>query len=82
MYREENSSNNNISKNQKSLNLNTKPKRKLKKLKEDKITQSKIQQNTGRWSKEEQKNFINACLIYGSNWKKVNKTKNIRKIFN
>lgn len=29
--------------------------------------------NNGRWTKEEHFKFINACLKYGSNWKKVKK---------
>ena len=29
--------------------------------------------NNGRWTIEEHKKFIDACLLYGSNWKKVNK---------
>ena len=27
--------------------------------------------NNGRWTIEEHKKFIEACLAYGSNWKKV-----------
>lgn len=30
--------------------------------------------NNGRWTYEEHKKFLDACLKYGSNWKKVNKT--------
>ncbi len=26
----------------------------------------------GRWTKQEHKDFIKACLKYGSNWKEVN----------
>ena len=27
--------------------------------------------NNGRWTFEEHKKFIDSCLTYGSNWKKV-----------
>lgn len=28
--------------------------------------------NNGRWNYEEHKKFIDACIKYGGNWKKVN----------
>jgi hypothetical protein len=24
--------------------------------------------NNGKWTKEEHRNFLNACMIYGNNW--------------
>ena len=67
MYTTETLSNEN-NQNQKTLNNTFKRKLKLKKIKnEDPIPEYK----TGRWSQQEQRNFINACLIYGSDWKKV-----------
>jgi hypothetical protein len=32
--------------------------------------------NNGRWTIEEHKKFIDACLQYGSNWKMVNNKNN------
>lgn len=32
---------------------------------------------TGRWQPQEHFRFIKGCLMYGNNWKKVRKNKNI-----
>lgn len=60
-------------KNQKNSNKLLKRRRKLKKQIETDINLQKKTYLTGRWNIQEQRNFINACLLYGSDWKKVNK---------
>ena len=65
-------------KNQESLNNTFKRKRRLKKKEENKNHQNS-EYKTGRWSQQEQRNFINGCLLYGSDWKKVKKIKNLYK---
>jgi hypothetical protein len=54
------------------IKLKIKRNRKLKKVLKTKDLKEAIFKK-GRWSSEEQKNFINKVLLYGGNWKKVKK---------